>query len=359
MGGPKPGLTPPFAAGKDLIRVGLLLPFSERAQDAEAFYNAAELALFERGRDDTLLIPHDAGATTAQAEDAARELVRKGADILLGPILRDQVAGAARAARSADIAVVGFSTDETVAGNGVYLLSFPLEEEVTRVLDFAMSKGLRTFALLAPTGEYGARVEAVMRQRLAARQASLSLTRTYNRSEREAAEAAMGFAAAAQAAGVQAILIADGGSTLRAVGPALVRGGLNLGQVRLLGTGVWSGTEASREPTLAGGWFAAPDPADRRAFEAKYQAAYGGPPPRLASLAYDGVVLAAMMTRDQGRAGLSRAALERSDGFIGADGVFRFRRNGTIERGLAVLEVRQGGPVVIDAAPKRFDGPAS
>jgi ABC-type branched-subunit amino acid transport system substrate-binding protein len=357
--GPKPGLTPSFAVGQDLTRIGLLLPFSQRAQDAEAFYNAAELALFERGQDTTLLIPRDAGATAGDAETAARDLVREGADIILGPLLRDQVVGAGRAARNADLAVIGFSTDVAVAGGGVYLLSFPLEEEVIRIVDYAVSRGLRTFALLAPAGEYGTRVETVMRRRLAERQATLAVTRTYARGDREAGDAASALAASAGSLGVQAVLIADGGATLRTIGPALVSGGLNLGQVRLLGTGAWAGTEASREPTLAGGWFAAPDPAGRRAFESKYQETYRAAPPRLASLAYDGVSLATFMSRDQGRTGISRSALERADGFLGADGVFRFRRDGTVERALAVLEVRPGGPVVIDAAPRRFDAPAS
>ncbi|MEJ0058269.1 MAG: hypothetical protein WDM79_01155 [Terricaulis sp.] len=42
--------------------MGLLLPFSLRPQDASALYSAAELALFDHGDPNTLLIPRDAGA---------------------------------------------------------------------------------------------------------------------------------------------------------------------------------------------------------------------------------------------------------------------------------------------------------
>ena len=49
---------------------------------------------------------------------------------------------------------------------------------------------------------------------------------------------------------------------------------------------------------------------------------------------------------------ISRAALERAAGFTGADGVFRFRQDGSIERGLAILELRQQGPAAIDPAPR-------
>ena len=43
------GVTPPFMRGRHIVRVGLLLPFSLRPQDAAALYNAAELALFDHG----------------------------------------------------------------------------------------------------------------------------------------------------------------------------------------------------------------------------------------------------------------------------------------------------------------------
>src|SRR5688572_13432113 len=69
------GVTPPFMRGRDVVRVGLLLPFSLRPQDAASLYNAAELALFELGNENTLLIPRDAGATEASANAAARALL--------------------------------------------------------------------------------------------------------------------------------------------------------------------------------------------------------------------------------------------------------------------------------------------
>ena len=43
------------------------------------------------------------------------------------------------------------------------------------------------------------------------------------------------------------------------------------------------------------------------------------------------------------------------DGFVGVDGLFRFRENGTVERGLAVYTVRRDGFEVLDPAPRAFD----
>lgn len=348
------GLTPPFLAGRELTRVGVLLPFSSRPDQALAMFQAAELAIFDQGNADTLLIPRDSGATEQTAEEAAALLLRAGADIIIGPLARDQVRGAHRGVGSR-APVIGFSNDRTVAGNGAYLLSIPPEEEVARIVEFASRRNLRSFALLAPTSELGRRVETAMRREVAARGGTLTLVQTYaNSTERDAAAAARTLATQLRSQPVQAILIAESGAALRATGPALLAGGLDLSRIQLLGIGGWATGDALREPTLARGWYVAPDPALRKDFEDRYRAAYGQAPSRLASLAYDGVAMSAYLTRDRGAGGINRSALERDTGFAGADGLFRFRGDGTAERALAVLEVRQTGAVTIDAAPRRF-----
>ncbi|MBL8235754.1 MAG: hypothetical protein JNL98_45105, partial [Bryobacterales bacterium] len=66
----------------NIVRIGLLLPFASRPAEAGALYQAAELAVFTYGEPGTLLIPRDSGATAASAADAARLLLRDGADVI-------------------------------------------------------------------------------------------------------------------------------------------------------------------------------------------------------------------------------------------------------------------------------------
>lgn len=343
------GVTPPFMRGREIVRVGLLLPFSLRPQDAASLYNAAELALFELGNENTLLIPRDAGSTEASANAAARALMTDGADIIIGPVLREGVAGAAGAASAQNIPVIGFSSDRTVGGNGVYLLSFQLEDEVSRLVSYAASQNIRSIALLAPSNEYGRRVESALRAQAQANGVTVS-TQLYNRTDADAAAAARTIAAGARP---QAIIIADSGAPLRAIGTALVQAGVDTRQTRLMGTSVWAG-EAEREPSLAGGWYVAPDPSARVEFDNRYRAAFGEAPTRLASLGYDAVALATLLSRDRGVSGISRSSIENSEGFAGSDGLFRFSANGAIERGLAIMQVGQSTNTVLDAAPRRF-----
>jgi hypothetical protein len=46
--------------------------------------------------------------------------------------------------------------------------------------------------------------------------------------------------------------------------------------------------------------------------------------------------------------------LTNASGFAGIDGVFRFRPDGTNQRGLAVMRVTTSGPQVVSPAPKSF-----
>ena len=51
-----------------------------------------------------------------------------------------------------------------------------------------------------------------------------------------------------------------------------------------------------------------------------------------------------------------KIALMDPNGFAGVNGIFRFKSDGTSERGLAVLEVTSTGPLVVSPAPTTFLG---
>ena len=75
---------------------------------------------------------------------------------------------------------------------------------------------------------------------------------------------------------------------------------------------------------------------------------------RPATLAYDAVSLVAALVKTQGAARFSEEMLTNQSGFAGIDGVFRFRPDGTNQRGLAVMRVTASGAQVISPPPKAF-----
>ena len=91
---------------------------------------------------------------------------------------------------------------------------------------------------------------------------------------------------------------------------------------------------------------------------ARYRAHYNQDPVRTATLAYDAVALVAALVKTQGPQRFSPQVLTNPSGFTGIDGLFRFRPDGTNERGLAVLRVSSSG-VQIAAPPLRSFGGGS
>jgi len=295
-------------------------------------------------------MPRDDGGTPDKAAAAARKAIDDGAEVIVGPLFAQSVTAVAPVARAEHVPVIAFSSDRSVGGNGVYLLSFQPETEVRRIISYAKEQGHNAFAALVPRSPYGNVVAEAFRNSVTAAGAEITAVQPFD----ERADAVEEPARMVAQSGADAVLIPEGGALLQALGPALATGGATNQTVKFLGTGLWDDVQVQREPMLSNGWFAAPTPAAFRDFAAHYRANYGANPPRIATLAYDAVSLIALLSRGRPYDRFTNAALTDPNGFSGVDGIFRFRDNGSAERGLAILQVGSNGFTVVDPAPKTF-----
>ena len=55
------------------------------------------------------------------------------------------------------------------------------------------------------------------------------------------------------------------------------------------------------------------------------------------------------------RNALNTRGLTLSSGFQGAAGIFRLRKDGTVERGLAIAKIEGNQVIILDAAPRTFN----
>ena len=154
--------------------------------------------------------------------------------------------------------------------------------------------------------------------------------------------------------GIDALFLPAGRDELPELAPLLASEDLSSGRVQFIGTGQWDYPNIGSDRALLGGWYPAPDPKGWSSFVQRYSKTYGGAPPRIASLAYDAISLAVSLSANPPGQRFTAAQLTRPTGFSGVDGLFRLLSDGTCERGLAILEVREGGPQVIDPAPSSF-----
>jgi ABC-type branched-subunit amino acid transport system substrate-binding protein len=341
----------PQAVGNGGVKVGLILPLSAAGNAgvaAQSMKNAAEMALAEFQNPNIQLLIKDDGGSPQGAQQATQQALDEGAEIVLGPLFALSVPATAQGTRARGISVIAFSTDSSVAGRGVYLLSFLPESDVNRIIEYAAGTGKRSFAALLPDNAYGNVVEAAFKQAVARRGGRVVAF------ERYGADRA-GVARMAQSLGqADALLLADDGDSVVATADALTAAGANLKNIQLLGTGLWDNPRVSNSAALRGGLYAAPDPSGFRAFSGRYRIKYGADPVRTATLAYDAVALVAALARTQGGQRFSAEVLTNPSGFAGIDGVFRFRPDGTNERGLAVMRVAPGGSQPVAGSPKSF-----
>jgi len=350
----------PSAIGAGQVKVGLILPLSaggNAGQVGQSMRNAAELAITEFNNPDLQLLVKDDGGSPGGAQLAAQQALDEGAAVILGPLFAQSVQAAGQVARARNVPVIAFSTDANVAARGVFLLSFLPETDVTRIVDYAASQGKRSYLALVPDNPYGGVVEASFREYVARKGGRVVAVERYPSDPGRLQNIVPQIAQSANIA--DALFLPGEGDVVPAVARPLAAGGVNLKRLQLLGTGLWDDSRIFAEPALAGGWFVAPDPNSPnnfRAFAQRYRARFGNEPTRTATFAYDSVALIAALVKTQGPQGLTSEVLTNPSGFAGIDGVFRFRNDGTNQRGLAILRVTPQGGTVISPAPRAFGG---
>jgi ABC-type branched-chain amino acid transport systems, periplasmic component len=338
------------------VRVGVILPLEHANAGtrslAKALMHAAEMAIYDSGNKNIILMTAEDTGTPGDAAAAAQKLLDEGAEVIVGPLFAPSVSAVAPLARDRGVPVLAFSTDRTVAGNGVYLLSFQPQNEVRRIVSYAAAQGKRHIGALIPTTPYGEVVEQAFRDAVKDSGVQLCAVARFSPSAGTLADPAASIAKA----GCDAVLVPQGGSLLHGIAQTLAYSNLDPAKVKLLGTGLWFEASNQREGLLGGAWFAAPQPNLDDAFNAKYRQIFGNEAPQLASLAYDAVSLVALLANGQPYHRFTARTITDPNGFAGISGIFRFRPDGAIDRGLAVLGVEPNGFSVISPSPTTFQG---
>lgn len=338
--------------GTGPVRVGAIFPLTQNGGQSavgQSLRNAAQLAVEESGSNDITLIIDDDHSTPEGAAQAAKTALDAGAEIIVGPLFAAEVREVGRVAKEGNRPVIAFSTDASVASRGVYLLSFLIESYVDRVTDFAVGRGLKSFAVLAPQSDYGNVATAEFQTEAAKLNARVVTIARY--APGQPASGMQEIAAVANQ--IDAVFIPEQADGVSAVVATLATNGI---KTQILGTGAWNDAQVLQLPALQGAWFAAPDNGGFAAFAQRYKAKFNSDPTRLATLSYDAVSLVAALSRTQGAQRFSESALTNPSGFNGADGVFRFRSDGKNERGLSVMQIEHGVATVLSPAPRSFVG---
>jgi ABC-type branched-subunit amino acid transport system substrate-binding protein len=325
------------------------------------------MALQDYSSADLQVIVKDVGQNSSEASQQASKALAEGAQLVIGPLRSDAVKRAGMVLKPAGVPMIAFTTDTGAAAQGVYLINFSPENDVERIISYAASQGKRSLAAIVPQTPYGNIVEAALRQDAARYGVRIMTIENYKSGNQPDP---FGLQNAAEQIAklkdqIDAVFVPEAAAAVSAA-QLLAGQGVRNKSVTFLGTGQWDQPTITREPMLDGAWYPAPPRVLRNldgrtigfdSFARRYAAQFGSEPPRVASLAYDSVILAAALVAQAGERRFAADTLTDPNGFIGfGDGFFRFRRDGTSQRSLAIMQISKGSSRIVSDAPMSAAG---
>ncbi len=377
--------------GKTSGNVALLLPLTGNlAPVGQILENAAKLAFPDSAQGS--LDVRDTGGTPQGAVAAAQAAIAAGDGIILGPLTSAEAHAVAPIAQAAGVNVLAFTNDGTVAAPGIWPLGITPTQQVQRVVQAAADAGRTQLAALLPDTDFGHSLsDAITAETTALSEPNPQITfyspdfNSINQAVDQVSDFAdrgqniedqikkaqdLGTAAGREQArelqhqqipppSFNALFIgATDGNTLAELANFLPYYDVNPPQVQFLGPELWStiAPDMAHQSVLLGALYAAPDPANAAAFDAKYTSAYGSAPPAIADVAFDAAAIARLAASG---GGYTSTVLTAPDGFTGTDGVLVLQPTGQVLRGLAVFQVAPGAPVITSPAPTQLSQPSS
>jgi len=343
------------------VPVALLVPAGggNAADDALArsLENAARLAMRELDGVTVDLRVYNTAGNATQAGTVARQAVAEGAKVILGPVYAANAAAAGVSAGSVN--VLAFSNNPDVAGGNVFVLGNTFQNTANRLVRYAAAAGKGN--ILIVNGQNAAEslgAQSIARAISFTPGAQQAGALSFEVSQNGVINAVRDISDSARSSGADSIFLTSGtDGAIPFLAQLLPENGLKPSDIQYIGLQRWDIPASARTlPGLQNGWFALPDPGLQQQFQSRYAAAYGGQPHAIAGLAYDGIAAIGALVKAGNADALTGAALTQSQGFVGVNGIFRLRGNGTTERGLAIAQIQNQEIVVIDPAPRSFAG---
>lgn len=335
------------------FRVAMLLPLSGNvASMGQSMKNAATMAIGDINNNNLVVQFYDTKGTSSGARVAVENAIEADSDLILGPLLSDEVAAISGETKDNDIPVISFSTSPQVLQEGVYTLGLLNNDQIGRMIKYAAQQNRTRLAAVLPDSPSG-----------------LNMFRSIMKNSRESgvkvvkisfyAPDSMDFTSlvtAMKSGGVDfdTLLIPETGNRLKAISSMFSYYDVAAPQVLFMGTSVWDSSNLSKETELYGAVYPVMSLQNQESFAQKYNELFGEKPSGLSIYAYDAIALASSLaTKDRD---YINENIIRSDGYIGMSGTFRIFADGQNEHALDILKVTPSGKKVVEEAPSQFYG---
>jgi ABC-type branched-subunit amino acid transport system substrate-binding protein len=299
---------------------------------------------------------YDTAGNPAQAAIQAQKAVDDGAKIILGPLFGEAANAAGMAVADEGINVLSFSNNTSIAGGNVFILGKTFQNTSNRLLTYAASKGKSRAVILYPDNIEGKFGRAALEKSAQKLKIEVVNSQPFEFTQKGIVNAVPLARASIEVEDADLLLLtSNSAGALPLLGQLLPESGINTEKVQFAGISRWDIPQQTLRLTgLQGGWFTTPDQVVRKNFSKRYEALYQKRPHQLAGLAFDGIAAIGALVQTGKPHALASKGLTQSAGFEGVDGIFRFLKDRTNERGLAIAEVRNKQVYIIDPAPRFF-----
>ena len=379
----------------DTHRMAVLLPLSgDNAAVGRIIRTSVETAVLNSGTKNLTVSFYDSNENLS---DTITTILASDPEIVVGPVFAND-ARTMRDTKPTNLPVLSFTSDATATGNGVMTMALMPTNSVEAIVREMKSDNANQFIILAPdtpsgrlmagtakhaskiydvpvagifyytehdsesiknaasnASMYNARTAAHTRarqvlsdiltnERLAAIEES-SLTRQLEKLEKSDTLGHVPY---------DAVLFLGNGDDTKTLASFLRYYDVASRDARFYGTTMWDGSDVLSDFTMSGAKYATL-PAIKPEFSLLYEQVSGTLPNRLATFGYDAANMAiGMIYSDKSHA----SYLLDPSGYMGTDGLFRMKPNGTSERALGIAQLNgTATPKIIKDAPKTFMKP--
>ena len=357
----------------DKLKIGVLLPLTgKHSYIGQSLLDTMQIVIYENKKIDSELIIKDTKANPSLAKKATKELVEQNVDVILGPFFSSSLNKSLKIAKYKNVPLISFSSDRNEKEKGVYLMGFEPEQQISDITEYTIRKNYKRFAALLPNSKYGKRVLNTYRKVLNKNKFLLNKVELYDLDTNDFEkniQKLVGLDKNPQLEkdeetgenpiedfdpGFDVLLLIETGNKLRETVALLTYYGVDFKKVKLIGTGEWYIDNIGSEPGLIGAWFVAPNPKLWQNFKKKFYKFYNYEPIRLSSLAHDSLTsVFSIINKNDKFYELNYMDFQNSYGFTGIDGDFKFLSDGTVERKLSILEIKQNSFKVEKIAKKK------
>ncbi len=361
------------------VRVALFLPFSGKNKDLGwSLFNSAALSLFENDINHNIeLVLVDSKDTPQDATKAFKSIIDENIKVVIGPVFSQVISAIEKDAKSNKITVISLSNNQQLMGKinnegGVFLAGMMPEAQIDKIVSYAMDKGKFSFAIIAPSNQYGNTITTIFKRIVKNRDGNFITAEFYHPTskdlpkdiDRAVEHVINSFSVSSRLTNgnkakkdvviaesdrnyPQVIMIPESGKILSRIVSSIKRQNVEERNFQIIGTSQWDDISTLNDYNLLGAWFAAPENERFRNFEKTYYQSYNKFPPRISSIVYDSIsAISEIIDRKKGETPTIQDFITYTNppknGFEGIDGLFRFLPNGLVQRNLAILQVSNG-----------------